>query len=409
MSDFVPLGELSDLAMGETIIAGDCDGLGFPIFSADTRDAPWNWSSKIRKVNAAGTIVVGARGSIGFPRLPKFDGFGATQTTITVIPNKIRISPEYLYYSLCRFDFKAVSAQQAVPMLTVAELGGLLVRYLPLEEQRQIAKILDTLDTAINETEAIITKLNAIKLGLLNDLLKRGIDHNGELRPPQAEAPHLYKESTLGWIPKEWEFLALSKRLRRITYGFTNPMPTTDEGPWMLTATDISGGTIQYSTARHTNVRAFQQLSAKSRPELGDVLVTKDGTLGRVAVVDRLNICVNQSVAVLSPIHSIDSTYLSIFLQSPIGQDRMMADAGGSTIKHLYITKIADMEIPWPREGEAAGIVEKISELSTRIAYETQLLNKFKQEKSGLMDDLLTGRVCVAPLLAEAEHQPGSD
>ncbi len=65
--------------------------------------------------------------------------------------------------------------------------------------------VLDTLDTAIHETEAIIAKLKAVKQGLLHDLLTRGIDANGELRPPQAEAPHLYKQSPLGWIPKEWE------------------------------------------------------------------------------------------------------------------------------------------------------------------------------------------------------------
>ena len=77
-----------------------------------------------------------------------------------------------------------------------------------------IAAVLDTLDTAIHETEAIIAKLKAVKQGLLHDLLTRGIDANGELRPPQAEAPHLYKESPLGWIPKEWD--ARSQRQRSI-------------------------------------------------------------------------------------------------------------------------------------------------------------------------------------------------
>ena len=81
----------------------------------------------------------------------------------------------------------------------------------PLVEQRVIAQISERLDTAIHETEAIIAKLKAVKQGLLHDLLTRGIDANGELRPPQGEAPHLYKESTLGWIPKEWEPLPLEQ------------------------------------------------------------------------------------------------------------------------------------------------------------------------------------------------------
>jgi type I restriction enzyme S subunit len=75
----------------------------------------------------------------------------------------------------------------------------------PINEQQQISKILDTLDTAICETESLIDKLKAIKQGLLHDLLTRGIEANGQLRPPQSEAPQLYKKSPLGWIPIEWE------------------------------------------------------------------------------------------------------------------------------------------------------------------------------------------------------------
>lgn len=80
----------------------------------------------------------------------------------------------------------------------------------------------------------------------------------------------------------------------------------------------------------------------------------------------------------------------------------MMADAGGSTIRHLYITKLADMEIPWPSEGEAARIVERVSAMAARFDMEQQFLQKLTHEKSGLMDDLLTGRVRVTPLLKVA-------
>jgi len=269
-----------------------------------------------------------------------------------------------------------------------------------LAEQRAIAQALDTLDTAIRETEALIEKLKAVKQGLLHDLLTRGIDANGQLRPPLSEAPQLYKESPLGWIPREWECTALAKRLARITYGFTSPMPTTDEGPWMLTATDVSESRILYEQARHTTERAFRLLSAKSRPNVGDVLVTKDGTLGRVAVLDRDDVCVNQSVAVLSPKNGADSSYLATYLQSPVGQERMLADSGGSTIKHLYISKLAEMSIPWPEEHETEAIVSRISGMTARLENEESLLSKLNRQKSGLMDDLLTGRVRVTPLLA---------
>src|SRR5690606_17855660 len=81
----------------------------------------------------------------------------------------------------------------------------------PRTDWPKIAQVLDTLDTAIHETEAIIAKLKAVKQRLLHDLLTRGIDANGELRPPQSEAPHLYKPSPLGWIPKEWQIESVVK------------------------------------------------------------------------------------------------------------------------------------------------------------------------------------------------------
>lgn len=108
------------------------------------------------------------------------------------------------------------AGQQRVPRSFFDEF---LVANFDLDEQSTIARILDTLDTTIRETDAIIAKLKSVKQGLLHDLLTRGLDENGELRPPQSEAPHLYKESALGWIPKEWKVATLDKVLEAIEAG----------------------------------------------------------------------------------------------------------------------------------------------------------------------------------------------
>jgi type I restriction enzyme S subunit len=78
----------------------------------------------------------------------------------------------------------------------------------PLPEQRRIAAILDTLDTAIRTTERLIAKLELVKQGLLHDLLTRGIDANGELRDPERH-PDQFKDSALGPISEEWEVATL--------------------------------------------------------------------------------------------------------------------------------------------------------------------------------------------------------
>lgn len=147
-----------------------------------------------------------------------------------------------------------------------------------------------------------------------------------------------------------WDMIKLDDCLELITYGFTNPMPDAEVGPWKVTAKDIVDGRIDFTTARHTTVGAFENdLTDKSRPIRDDILLTKDGTLGRLAIVGDETICINQSVALLRLKKEVLlPRYLLYLLQSPEYQGKMLADAGGSTIKHIYITKVNQLMIPVP-------------------------------------------------------------
>jgi len=149
-------------------------------------------------------------------------------------------------------------------------------------------------------------------------------------------------------VPEDWTVAELQHFLKWITYGFTNPMPTTKRGPLKLTAKNIRDGRIDYLSARHTSKEAFDKLTKKSKPKVNDILLTKDGTLGRVAVVDRSNICINQSIALLRPNKRIDPYFLKYLLQAPYYQNKMEQDASGTTIKHIYITKVDKMKVAVP-------------------------------------------------------------
>jgi len=127
------------------------------------------------------------------------------------------------------------------------------------------------------------------------------------------------KAAEVGNVPAIWYVEELRFFLDLITYGFTNPMPDADDGPWKLTAKDVIDGRINYKTARRTTIDAFKNdLTDKSRPKVGDVLLTKDGSIGRVAIVDREGICINQSVALLRPNELIVPNFSSIFFSLPI-------------------------------------------------------------------------------------------
>ena len=172
----------------------------------------------------------------------------------------------------------------------------------------------------------------------------------------------------------------LGKYLQDITYGFTSPMPDAKEGPWKVTAKDVVNGIVNLDTARKTLQESYDKLTEKSKPQVGDVLLTKDGTLGRTAVVEIEGICVNQSVAVLRTNEKILPKYLSVLLQMPKYQRDMIADAGGGTIKHIYITKVVNMPIVVPsieEQNTFLGFINQVDKSKVAVQKaleETQLL-----------------------------------
>ena len=175
------------------------------------------------------------------------------------------------------------------------------------------------------------------------------------------------KRADVGLVPENWAVEELRAFCSLITYGFTNPMPDADEGPWKLTAKDVVDGRINYDTARRTTQDAFDRLTDKSRPRVGDVLLTKDGSIGRVAVVDREGICINQSVALIRPNDRIIPDFLKYLLFSPHYQKVMEGDSDGSTIKHIYITRVDKMQVAVPPVSEQKKFLVLIKAVDDRI------------------------------------------
>ena len=217
-----------------------------------------------------------------------------------------------------------------------------------------------------------------------------------EVKEPSARylVPRGFKRTDVGLIPQDWDVLPLEEFTSFISYGFTNPMPTSESGVYMITAKDINHGRIQFDTARCTTDNAYRTLlTAKSRPKSGDLLLTKDGTLGRLALVGSQTVCINQSVALLRPNFKIVPELLKLLLEAPVYQSRMLDDAGGSTIKHIYITIVNRMPVAAPpTKAEQEAIAEALGDADALIESLEQLISKKRNLKQGAMQGLLTGK-----------------
>ena len=173
----------------------------------------------------------------------------------------------------------------------------------PKNERRQISKIRQNLDISIRQTEGIIAKLQQVKQGLLHDLLTRGIDDSGQLRPPQHLAPELYKDSPLGWIPKEWDSGELSGLLGEIEGGWSPNCPEVKPavGEWgVLKVSAVTSGFYRDDEAKtlpsmlhpkpHLEVKLHDVIltRANGNPELVAKTVLVDRTQGRLMLSDKL-------------------------------------------------------------------------------------------------------------------------
>jgi type I restriction enzyme S subunit len=152
----------------------------------------------------------------------------STMAKIDINSSDYPIYKKFLYYYLKsnEFAFKYQVKGSGIPHFEKDILNTLNSIFPPLPEQRKIAEILETVDNAIEKTEKIIEKYKRIKQGLMQDLLTKGIDENGNIR---SEKTHKFKDSPLGRIPEEWEVVRLGEVGEIIVKKMLLPLPPLPE------------------------------------------------------------------------------------------------------------------------------------------------------------------------------------
>src|SRR5579864_5434640 len=148
---------------------------------------------------------------------------------------KSHLDTRYLLYFIHknRYVLETLSIGSTVKGITTHKLLSIKISIPPIDEQHKIAQILDTLDAQIQQTGDLIAKLKQMRIGLLHDLLTRGIDENGEARDPVAH-PEKFKEVSFLQkkikIPEGWETKPLNSLLMGIDAGKSPSCPDQPAG-----------------------------------------------------------------------------------------------------------------------------------------------------------------------------------
>lgn len=347
-----------------------------------------------------------------------FDGYCSTD--ILVLRANEHTDPSFagkvLRSELVGTAAEMTSVGTKMPRTSWKHLSALEVFCPSLCEQSKIAYVLDTLDTAIHETEAIIAKLKAVKQGLLHDLLTRGIDASGELRPPQPEAPHLYKPSPLGWVPKEWECCQAASVLIGIDAGKSpdcQDIPAASDQWGVLKVGAVHPDGLRLEENKVVEVEDLKNPAYLIRR--GDLLLSRANTFELVGLVchvtsDPKNLMLSDKTLRLSVRDSrITTRFMFWQLQHPRSRTQIEIAATGTSgsMKNISQSSVEKMWIVRPSLNEQNEICSRLDAIACRYEVEMNGCSKLRKLKSDLMDDLLTGHVRVTPLLAEGEQQEG--
>lgn len=303
-------------------------------------------------------------------------------------------------------QLQAVAQGTTFQAIGRSELSGLQLLLPPPREWNLIDEVLGLLDSQIHETEALIAKLEQIRQGLLADLLTRGIDHNGQLRPPPDQAPQLYKDSPLGKIPKRWEVQPLGRNseiVSGITLSGQNNSSSGTPTPYLRVA-NVQDGYLDLAQVK--TIRATPQEINRYRLLPGDVLMNEGGDfdkLGRGTIWrGEIETCIHQNhvFRVRTESDTLNPEYLAAFSASSQGKKYFVLSSKQSTnLASINSTQLKAFPIPVPPIGEQALIVSQLQAFQDRTQREEESRAKLTSARAGLVDDLLTGRVRVTPLL----------
>lgn len=298
----------------------------------------------------------------------------ANQAVLALLPNEEILDKDFLYHLLNIEKDKILFFAQGSGQPNLSK--GLIDRYFisfpeSTNTQIGIAKILDTCDTVIEQTQSAIAKYKAIKQGLLHDLFTRGMDASGHLRPSYPDAPDLYKESELGMIPKEWEV----KRLEECTImksgdGITSQY-ISDSGDFPV----FGGNGLRGFTTTFTHEGDY-------------VLIGRQGALcGNITRVSN-KFFASEHAVVVTVNKDIDVDWLSQKLDAM----NLNQYSEASAQPGLAVAKILRLFITKPQHDEQKEIGKRLLALDNKMNAEEAILQKYQSIKRGLMGDLLGGK-----------------
>ena len=295
-----------------------------------------------------------------------------------------KVDPMYLYLQCVSQASRRyfISNAKVATMTTIdqSQIGNCLIPVPSVTEQSNIAKAISDIDEMISMLEKLVSKKESIKQGAMQELL------TGKKRLPGFSG--------------EWSNFNLMKHSKikaRIGWQGLKKSEYLDSGHALLvTGTDFADGKVQWDSCHYVTRSRYDQ-DRNIQIQNDDILITKDGSLGKAALVQGLTkpATLNSGIFVIRPLqNAYDPVFAYHILSSFVFKDFLDKLSAGSTIIHLYQKDVGKFEFMLPPTiEEQKAIAEVLSEMDADIAALEEKLAKYRQVKQGMMQQLLTGKI----------------
>ncbi|PEM96488.1 restriction endonuclease subunit S [Bacillus wiedmannii] len=167
-----------------------------------------------------------------------------------------------------------------------------------------------------------------------------------------------------------------------------------DEGPYLVTGTDFENGYINWGTCYHISEERYDEAPSIQLKE-NDLLITKDGTIGKVAIVKKLpsKAILNSGIFVTRS-NKYEVEYMYWLLNSVVFDKYIKFHETGSTIKHLYQETFENFSYPLPDRNEQKRIVmylnEEISKIDLLMGDKEKLINLLEEKRQSMITEAVT-------------------
>jgi len=328
---------------------------------------------------------------------------GIITSAYVTLEKTVDIDSNYYYRLLHTFDimkgFYGMGEGVRQSLKFDGELKRLLLVMPCVNEQKQIADYLDKKCTKIEQTiekeKQLIEKLKEYKQSVITEAVTKGLNPNVKMKDSGVE--------WIGEIPEHWKAIKVKHMCNlngRIGWQGLTSAEYKEEGPYLITGTDFKNGRIDWNTCVHITEERYEE-AKQIQIRNGDLLITKDGTIGKVAIVSSLDgkASLNSGVLLIRPIKR-DLYIIKFMYYVLLSQVFWMwfesTKTGNSTIIHLYQEKFKEFSYALPLLEEQKQIADyldkKCSSIDKLISNKEKLIEKLTEYKKSLIYECVTGK-----------------